>query len=69
MFATCAVLVVEIAVGAVGTPVNAGDAKSALDATAEAIAIYSVSSSVPLTVLLGSPEARVSLVVKLVAFV
>jgi hypothetical protein len=67
--ASCAVLVVPVAVGAVGTPVKAGEAKSALEEIAEAIAIYSVSISVPLTILLGSPEPKVSLVVKLVAFV
>jgi hypothetical protein len=36
---------------------------------AEAIAVYSASISVPLTTLAGSPELRLSLDAKLVAFV
>jgi hypothetical protein len=63
------VLVPAVAVGAEGVPVNAGEAKSALDETAPEIALNSLSSSVPLTTLLGSPETSVSFVAKLVAFV
>ena len=57
-----------VAVGAAGVPVNVGDAISALELTAPAIALNSLSISVPLTILLESPVGRVSLVAKLVAF-
>jgi hypothetical protein len=56
-----------VAVGAAGTPVNVGDAMSALELTAPAIALNSLSISVPLTILLESPVGRVSLVAKFVA--
>jgi hypothetical protein len=62
-------LVLAAAVGAVGVPVNEGLFKSALDAIAEAIAVNSVSISVPLIILLGLPEVNPSLAVKLVDFV
>jgi hypothetical protein len=62
------VLVPADAVGAVGVPNKAGLEISALDATAEAIAVNSVSSSVPLTILPELPVGRVSLVVKFVDF-
>ena len=58
----------SVAVGAAGTPVNVGDAMSALELTAPAIALNSLSISVPLTILLESPVGRVSLVAKFVAF-
>jgi hypothetical protein len=48
--------------------VNDGDAISALELIAPAIALNSLSISVPLTILLESPVGRVSLVAKLVAF-
>ena len=67
--AICVLSVATSAVGAVGVPVNAGDAVSALDEIADAIALNSSSSSVPLTILPALPEGRVSLVAKLVAFV
>ena len=58
--ATCVVLVSAAAVGAEGTPVNVGLAR--LDLVAEAVArlLNSTSNSVPLIVLRGLPEARVS---------
>lgn len=56
------------AVGAVGVPNKAGLDTSALEATAEAIAVNSVSNSVPLTIFPALPVGRVSLVVKLVDF-
>jgi len=62
------VLEPSVAVGAAGTPVNVGDAMSALELTAPAIALNSLSISVPLTILLESPVGRVSLVAKFVAF-
>lgn len=49
--------------------VNVGDAKSALVAMATAMLLNSVSISVPLTILSGSPEGRASLVAKLVLLV
>jgi hypothetical protein len=49
--------------------VNVGDAMSALELTADAIALNSLSISVPLTILPESPVGKVSLVAKLVAFV
>jgi hypothetical protein len=63
------VLVPEDAVGAVGVPVKAGLLLSALEETAAAIAVNSMSISVPLTILPESPDGRPSLAVKLVAFV
>jgi hypothetical protein len=57
-----------VAVGAKGVPVNEGEAKSALELTAPAIELNSLSISVPLTILLESPVGRVSLVAKFVAF-
>jgi hypothetical protein len=55
-------------VGAVGVPVKVGLLLSDLENTAEAMELNSVSSSVPLIILLGFPVARVSFVAKLVAF-
>jgi len=49
--------------------VNVGDAVSALVATAVAMLLNSVSISVPLTILRGSPEGSASLVAKLVLLV
>jgi hypothetical protein len=63
------VFVAAAAVGAVGVPVNAGLFKSALDEIAEAIAVNSVSISAPLIILPALPEGKLSLAVKLVAFV
>jgi hypothetical protein len=63
------VFVPDAAVGAAGVPVNVGDAVSALELTAEAIALNSLSISVPLTILPESPVGNVSLVAKLVDFV
>ena len=57
------------AVGAAGTPVNVGDAMSALELTAPEIALNSLSISVPLTILLASPVGSESLLAKFVAFV
>ena len=48
---------------------NVGDAVSALELIADAIALNSLSISVPLTILPESPVGNVSLVAKLVAFV
>jgi hypothetical protein len=62
------VFVPNEAVGAVGVPVKAGLLMSALDEIAEAIAVNSVSISVPLTIFPELPVGRVSLAVKLVAF-
>jgi hypothetical protein len=67
--AICVVFVPAVAVGAVGVPENAGLARLALDVIAEAIAVNSVSISVPLTILPELPEGNVSLAVKLVDFV
>jgi hypothetical protein len=53
----------------VGVPVKVGLAKSALVATAVAMLLNSVSISVPLTIFKGLPEAKASLVAKLVDFV
>jgi hypothetical protein len=50
-------------------PVNVGDAKSALVAMAVAMLLNSVSISVPLTILSGSPEVSASFVAKLVLLV
>jgi hypothetical protein len=61
------VLEPAVAVGAAGVPVNVGDAISALELIAPAIALNSLSISVPLTILLESPVGRVSLVAKFVA--
>jgi hypothetical protein len=58
-----------VAVGAAGVPVNVGEAVSALELTADAIALNSLSISVPLTILPESPVGKVSLVAKLVALV
>ena len=49
--------------------VRVGDVVSALVATAVAMLLNSVSISVPLTILSGSPEGSASLVAKLVLFV
>jgi hypothetical protein len=57
------------AVGAVGVPVSAGELDSALVATAVAIAVYSSSISVPLTVLRGLPVVRASFDAKFVALI
>jgi len=69
VLAICVVLDPLAAVGVTGDPVNEGDAVSALELIAEAIALNSLSISVPLTILPESPEGNVSLVAKLVAFV
>ena len=57
----------------VGVPstgvVKVGDTRSALVATAVAMLLNSVSISVPLTILSGSPDDSASLVAKLVLFV
>jgi hypothetical protein len=60
------VFVPREAVGAAGTPVNVGLARSALVATAMAIFAYSVFISVPLTIFNGSPELSASFVAKFV---
>ena len=60
---------VTFTVAAVTVPVNVGPAVFALVALAVARLLNSVSISVPLTILLGSPELRESLVAKLVVFV
>ena len=52
--AICVVLVPDEAVGANGVPVRVGLLLSALDDIAEAIAVNSVSISVPLTTLAGN---------------
>ena len=57
------------AVGAEGVPVNVGPFRSALDVTADAIAVYSASISDPLIILPASPLLNPSFHVKLVAFV
>jgi hypothetical protein len=57
------------AVGAAGIPVKVGLLISDLDATAEAIALNSVSISVPLIILFGLPVDSESFVAKLVAFI
>lgn len=62
-------LVPEDAVGAAGVPVKVGLLLSALDDIAEAIAVYSLSISVPLMTFDGLPVLRPSLTAKLVAFV
>jgi hypothetical protein len=62
------VFVPKEAVGPAGVPVKVGLLMSDLDEIAEAIAVYSVSISVPLIILEGLPEARPSLTAKLVAF-
>ena len=67
--AICVVFVPKAAVGAVGVPVNAGLLVSALDAIADAIALYSLSISVPLITFAGSVTSNESLAAKLVAFV
>lgn len=56
------------AVGAAGTPVKVGLLISDLDATDEAMALNSVSISVPLIILFGLPVDSESFVAKLVAF-
>jgi hypothetical protein len=57
------------AVGAVGVPEKVGLATSALELTAEAIAVNSTSISVPLIILPELFGGSVSLAAKLVAFV
>jgi hypothetical protein len=57
------------AVGANGVPVKVGLLLSDFDAIADAIAVYSVSISVPLITFDGLPVLRLSLDAKLVAFV
>ena len=58
-----------VPVGSVGVPVNTGEIRSALVAIAVAMLLNSVSISVPLTILSGSPEGSASLVAKLVLLV
>jgi hypothetical protein len=67
--AICVVLVPAEAVGANGVPVKVGLLLSALDDMAEAMAVYSVSISVPLITFAGLPVLSASLDAKLVAFV
>lgn len=57
------------AVGANGVPVKVGLLLSDFDDIADAIAVYSVSISVPLITFAGLPVLRLSLDAKLVAFV
>ena len=57
------------AVGIVTVPVNVGEAVFDLVATAVAILSNSVFISVPLTILLASPEGKESLVAKFVVLV
>jgi hypothetical protein len=59
------VLEPAVGVGTAGVPVKLGDAMSALELIAPAIALNSLSNSVPLTILLESPVGSVSLVAKL----
>jgi hypothetical protein len=59
-------LVAVDAVGANGVPVRVGLLASSLDATADAIALNSVSISVPLTIFAGLPVVSVSFTAKLV---
>lgn len=59
--------VTEVAVGAEGVPVNVGLLMFDLEAIAEAIAVNSVSISVPLIILPALPVGSVSLAVKFVA--
>jgi hypothetical protein len=66
--ATCVELVPAAAVGAVGVPVKLGEALSALEATAVAMLLNSVSNSAPLISFKGLPVARESFDVKLVLF-
>lgn len=68
MVANCVVFVPAVAVGPAGVPVNVGLLMSALEATAEATAVNSVSISVPLIILPELPLGRLSLAVKFVAF-
>jgi hypothetical protein len=63
------VFVPALAVGAEGLPVNVGPAVSALEVIAEAIAVNSTSSSVPLIILPEFPLGRASLAVKFVALI
>ena len=69
MVANCVELFPAGAVGAVGVPVKAGEALSALLEIAVASATNSSSISAPLIRLLGSPVTRVSLILKLVALI
>lgn len=66
--AICVVFVPAVAVGAVGVPNKSGLDVFALDEIAEAIAVNSVSSSVPLTIFPELPVGSVSFVVKFVDF-
>jgi hypothetical protein len=66
--AICVVFVPAEAVGAVGVPKRSGLDVFALDAIAEAIAVNSISNSVPFTILFELPVGSVSLVVKFVDF-
>jgi hypothetical protein len=66
--AICVVLVPGAAVGAKGVPVSVGLLESALLDTALAMALYSLSISVPLTIFAGSLVPKESLAAKLVAF-
>ena len=67
--ATWVVVVLADAVGAAGVPVSVGLAVFALVATAVAIAVYSSSISVPLTVLSAFPVAKASFDAKFVALI
>ena len=68
--AICVLLVVAVDwVGASGVPVKVGLFVSALEEIAEAIALYSVSISVPLIILPALPLGSESLAAKFVAFV
>jgi hypothetical protein len=67
--ANCVVFVVVAAVGAVGVPVNVGDAMSAFVATAISSASNSSSISVPLTIFAAFPVGKASLLAKSVSLV
>jgi hypothetical protein len=56
-------------VGAVGVPVKVGLSRSALEFTAVATALNSVSNSAPLMIFKGAPEGRESFEVKLVLLI
>jgi hypothetical protein len=56
----------QFTVAAVTVPVKVGLAELALVATAVAMLLYSVSISVPLTILAALPEGRESFVAKLI---
>jgi len=67
--AICVLLLAAAAVGDTGVPVNVGLLVSALVLIAAAIAVYSSSISVPLTVLRGLPVVKASFDAKFVALI